>query len=132
MRGKLPSLVLSTALGCSVTAPPRPSTAPANPRGSATSPLNAHPTRASGALQQVFTGQARPSLRVKNGFPIAQHVFIDWQPYGVLAPSASKTFELSVGTHTVTCADSLDPDDHAAAVTEPFASGYAYSYEIHP
>jgi hypothetical protein len=96
------------------------------------SPRAARPARAPAALQQVFTGQTQPSLSVKNGFPIAQHVFIDWLPRGVLAPAGSQTFAVDVGTHTITCADSADPDDHAAAVTESFASGYAYSYEIHP
>lgn len=80
----------------------------------------------------MFTGQAAPSLSVKNDFPIAQHVFIDWQPRGVLAPAASQTFDVGVGTHTITCADSQNPDDHPAVVTESFATGYAYSYEIHP
>ena len=69
---------------------------------------------------------------MKNSFPIAQHVFIDWQLQGVLAPAASQTFALSVGTHTITCADSPDPDDHPAVVTESFATGYAYSYDIRP
>ena len=129
MRRQLPSFFLATALGCSATAPPRPAgTAPA----SATPQHAARPARAAAALQQVFTGQAQPSLSVKNGFPVAQHVFIDWQPRGVLAPGASQTFELSVGTHTITCADSQDPDDHPAAVTESFATGFAYGYEIHP
>jgi hypothetical protein len=83
-------------------------------------------------MRQVFTGQAAPSLSVKNGFPIAQHVFIDWQQRGVLAPAASRIFELGVGTHTITCADTSDPDDHPATITESFAAGYAYGYEIHP
>lgn len=69
---------------------------------------------------------------MENSFPIAQHVFIDWQHRGVIAPAAAQTFQLTVGTHTITCANSPDPDDHPAAVTESFLTGYAYSYEIHP
>lgn len=128
---RLPSLFFATALGCNATAPARAPVPPAaTPAATAALPVVAE--RAPGALQQVFTGQAAPSLSVKNGFPIAQHVFIDWQPRGVLAPAATQTFELDVGTHTITCADSQDPDDHPAAVTESFATGYAYRYEIHP
>ena len=67
-----------------------------------------------------------------NGLPIVQHVFVDWTERAVLAPASSQTFELVVGTHTVTCADSADPDDHPAAVTEAFETGYAYAYELHP
>ena len=50
----------------------------------------------------------------------------------VLAPGASQTFELSPGTRTVTCADSADPDDHPATITEAIEAGYAYAYELHP
>lgn len=87
-------------------------------------------TRALPTLQKTFTGQQRPSLVVKNGFPIAQHLFIDWVRQALLAPASSQRFELAVGTHTITCADSADPDDHPAAVTEAFDAGYAYVYEL--
>ena len=83
-------------------------------------------------LAKAFTGQAQPSLTVKNGFPSAQHVFVDWVEQAVLPPSASRVFELNRGTHTVTCSDSADPDDNPAVVTESFDTGYAYSYEIRP
>ena len=127
MRRQLPGFLVCAALGCSASrAPQAPPTTPAASAVSGPAPP------APAALQQVFTGQAQPSLSVKNSFPIAQHVFVDWQPRAVLAPAASRTFELSVGTHTITCADSPDPDDHAAVVTESFATGYAYSYDIHP
>ncbi len=130
MRGKLPSFFLATVLGCSTTAAPRsPATSPTAPSPSAPATAAARPPA---TLRQAFTGQTAPSLSVKNGFPIAQHVFIDWQPRGVLAPAAAQTFALSVGTHTITCADSPDPDDHPAVVTESFAAGYAYFYQIHP
>lgn len=134
MRRRLPGLLLAGAVGCGATASPRASTTlpgdqPMGPRSmgdAADSPATSR------ALEMVFTGQAEPSLSVKNGFPIAQHVFIDWQPRGVVAPGALLTFQVSVGTHTITCADSPDPDDHPAAVTESFVTGYAYRYEIHP
>jgi hypothetical protein len=83
-------------------------------------------------LEKTFTGQAQPSLTIKNGLTIAQHVFVDWAERAVLAPGASQTFELSVGTHTVTCADSADPDDHPAAITEGIEAGYAYAYQLRP
>jgi hypothetical protein len=51
---------------------------------------------------------------------------------GALAPAASQKFELTAGTHTITCADSTNPDDHPAAVTEAFEVGYAYVYELRP
>ena len=98
--------------------PPQPTTAPAG--------------RPPATLQKAFTGQAQPSLVVKNGLPIAQHVFIDWAERALLSPASSQSFELTVGTHTVTCADSADPDDHPAAVTEAFETGFAYAYELHP
>jgi hypothetical protein len=88
--------------------------------------------RAPAQLARSFTGQVQPSLLVKNGFPIAQHLFIDWTHRGVLAPASSQSFQLSPGTHTLTCADSSDPDDHPAAVTEAFDAGYAYVYELRP
>lgn len=130
MRG-LPSFFIAVTLGCNATTRPR-SPSESRPAEAHSAPVAVSPQRAPAPLRQVFTGQAQPSLSVKNAFPIAQHVFIDWQPRGVLAPAASQSFELSVGTHTITCADSQDPDDHPAAVTESFATGYAYSYEIHP
>jgi hypothetical protein len=34
--------------------------------------------------------------------------------------------------HTITCADSADPDDHPASVAEAFDVGYAYVYELRP
>lgn len=118
------------ALGCSaaphVASSPPPKTAlpAAEPPGAV--------TRAPATLQKTFTGQQQPSLLVKNGFPIAQHLFVDWVQQAVLAPASSQSFELAPGTHTITCADSADPDDHPAAVTETFDPGYAYAYELRP
>jgi hypothetical protein len=106
--------------------------APSQPPAANTTPTPLSPTRAPAALQKTFTGQPKPSLLVKNGFPIAQHLFVDWVQQALLAPGSSRSFELSAGTHTITCADSIDPDDHPAAVTEAFDSGYAYVYEIRP
>jgi hypothetical protein len=119
-------------LGCAAPATKPPSSGPAGPSVAAPLAPTAPPGRAPSTLQKAFTGQAQPSLVVKNGLPIAQHVFIDWTERAVLAAASSQTFELLVGTHTVTCADSADPDDHPAAVTEAFETGYAYAYELHP
>ena len=116
-------LVFCAALGCS-TAPP-PSVAPV------AKPALAPPARAPVALQKKYTGQAQPSLVVENGFPIAEHVFIDWVHVAVLPSAASRRFALQPGTHTLTCADSADPDDRPATITESFEAGYAYAYVLH-
>ena len=123
-----PGFVLCAALGCAKPPAAKPPPAPASP-----APVEfarAAQPRAAADLAKTFTGRAQPSLVVKNGFPLPQHVFIDWVHRGVLAPASSQTFELDVGTHTVTCADSADPDDNPAAVTEAFDTGYAYVYAI--
>lgn len=130
MRDAWLALVLGAVVGCAAARPSRaPSSGTVRP---VAAPSATGATRTPATLQKAFTGHAQPSLVVKNGLPIAQHVFIDWAERAVLAPASTQTFELSVGTHTVTCADSTDPDDHAAVVTEVFESGYAYSYDIHP
>ena len=120
-------LVLATTLGCS--GPPG-ARAPAS--RAVPGPAARHVGHAPALLEKAFTGQARPSLLVKNGFPRTQHVFVDWVERAVLVPEASERLEVGIGTHTVTCADSADPDDNPAAVTESFDTGYAYSYEIRP
>jgi hypothetical protein len=84
------------------------------------------------ALERVYTGSASPSLIVKNEFPATQHVFVDWIHQGELLPHASRTFELTAGTHTVTCADSPDPDRNPLAITENFEAGFAYTYVVVP
>ena len=125
-------LAFGLQLGCAAVPPNKtPSSVTANPIASPLASTTAA-TRAPATLQKAFTGQTAPSLVVKNGMAVAQHVFVDWVERAVLAPAASQTFELPVGTHTVTCADSVDPDDHPAAVTEAFETGYAYAYELHP
>lgn len=119
--------MLAMALGCSAAAvrPSTPSTPPAAPAASSTPP-------ASAKLERSFTGQAQPSLVVSNGFSIAQHVFVDWVHQAELAPASSQQFQLSIGPHTITCADSADPDHNPAAITETFEAGYAYAYAIKP
>ena len=118
--------VLAATIGCS-SVPSRRTAVHAAPREASRRVQHA-PAR----LEKAFTGQAQPSLTVKNGFPSAQHVFVDWVEQAVLAPSSSHVFELGSGTHTVTCSDSADPDDNPAVVTEAFDTGYAYRYEIRP
>ncbi|HEX2870674.1 MAG TPA: hypothetical protein VHP33_05445 [Polyangiaceae bacterium] len=133
MRGAAVCLFFGAVLGCAGASPASP--APSAPAGApaTAAPTTAAPTqRAPASLEKTFTGQAQPSLTIKNGLTIAQHVFVDWTERAVLAPGASQTFELLVGTHTVTCADSADPDDHPAAITESIEAGYAYAYELRP
>lgn len=115
------------ALGCGAA----PSARPLPPPAAANSPpAAAAAPRLPSALQKTFTGQPQPSLVVKNGFPVAQHLFIDWVEQALLAPASSQSFQLTAGTHTVTCADSADPDDHPAAISEAFDAGYSYFYEL--
>ena len=131
MREPLPWLACWVALACSHpvrSQPPAPLV-----HQSSTSPASvATSTRAPVELTRTFTGQARPSLVVENAFPIEQHVFIDWVDRATLAPGATQRFELDAGTHTTTCADSADPDDHAASVSEELQSGYEYRYRLRP
>ncbi|HYQ15299.1 MAG TPA: hypothetical protein VEQ58_06075 [Polyangiaceae bacterium] len=123
MRGRLVWLWGCAALGCGSSPAPAPSVAPAHS-------VATTPSLSSAALQKTFTGQAEPSLVVENGLPIAEHVFVDWVHLAVLLPATSKRFELAQGTHTITCADSTDPDDRPAAITEAFEAGYAYVYSL--
>jgi hypothetical protein len=133
MRGASIGLVLGAVVSCAGASPPRPTPSiPPPPVHGTAFPAAAPTERAPATLEKKFTGQAQPSLTIKNGLTIAQHVFVDWTARAVLAAGASQTFELSVGTHTVTCADSADPDDHPAAVTEGLEAGYAYAYELRP
>jgi hypothetical protein len=43
---------------------------------------------------------------------------------------SSAAFDVPVGTHTITCADSPHPTDNPGSVTEFFESGFTYTYEI--
>lgn len=83
-----------------------------------------------GALERSHTGQAAPTVVVHNGYPRAQHIFIDWQLVGRLEPGQSAEYSLPAGTHTVTGADSPNPDDHPTSLTEVFDAGYSYRYRI--
>ncbi|HKO47723.1 MAG TPA: hypothetical protein VJV79_08365 [Polyangiaceae bacterium] len=123
--------MLTPALACSGTAA-RPGTRvpPSNAPDASSAPRTNGPTTAK--LERAFTGQPQPSLLVSNGFPVAQHVFVDWVHQARLAPASSQRFQLTIGTHTVTCADSADPDHNPAAITESFEAGYAYAYAIRP
>jgi hypothetical protein len=67
---------------------------------------------------------------VHNAYPRAQHLFVDWHRVGLLAPGTAGTFELTAGVHTVTSADSADPNDHPMSLTEIFEAGYRYRYQI--
>ena len=133
MRAWLLCGTLTTTLGCSAAAtkPSAFALRRAAPAASATLDAPA-PASAPASLERSFTGQPRPSLVVSNGFLIAQHVFVDWVHQAELAPARSQQFQLSVGTHTITCADSTDPDNHPATITETFEAGYAYAYTIKP
>lgn len=117
--------VLFGVVACSQGSPP-PKLPAALPRVEGVATARRAPT----TLERSFTGQAQPSLVVRNDFAITEHVFIDWVRRAELPPTGSASFELSIGTHSVTCADSTYPDDHPATITEIFEPGYAYHYTI--
>jgi hypothetical protein len=83
-------------------------------------------------LERQYTGQASPTLIVRNRFPITQHVFLDSKPLGKVETMSDASFEVSAGVHTLTSADSADQDQNPVSVTESFESGFSYSYEIAP
>jgi hypothetical protein len=106
------------------TAPPPAASAPASVPASRRAPL---------AIEKRYTGgTAAPRLVVKNGFPSAQYVFVDFELAGRVGPGANAVFELSPGSHTVTSADSADPDDNPVSITEAFEIGFSYSYAVTP
>ncbi|HEY2407050.1 MAG TPA: hypothetical protein VGI10_13660 [Polyangiaceae bacterium] len=125
MRTRVLAILLSQTLACAAQPPPEAQPAPARPV-----PRAGEPARGAGALSRTFTGQQRPSLSVANQFHRVQHVFIDWVHQAALAPGHAQSFDFTPGTHTITCADSLDPDDNPASVTESFQTGFRYAYVI--
>jgi hypothetical protein len=139
---------LSGSAGCSVVAldvdahaPPNVASArPASPLADAaaaagrTGPrADREPREASGdepSFGRTRTGQERPTVGVHNGYPREQHLFVDWVPVARLGPGGAATLELAAGVHTVTGADSANPDDNPSSVTELFEPGYRYEYRI--
>ncbi|HSC87992.1 MAG TPA: hypothetical protein VLC09_12005 [Polyangiaceae bacterium] len=123
-------------LGCSASVTPEPTARPARqaPPSESAAPHQHSPHQAATPplIERVPNPGADPSLTVRNDFPIPQHVFVDWVHRGELEPKGTRTFELTAGTHTVTCADSSDPDRNPLTITESFDAGYAYSYVIVP
>ena len=121
-------LVLAGCLGCGSAGTradhPTPDREQSGPR--APSP------RARAKLEKTYTGQAEPTIVVENRFPVTQHVFIDWKLVGTVGAQSSATFPIGRGTHSVTSADSPDPDQNPVTVTESFEKGFSYRYEIVP
>jgi hypothetical protein len=106
-----------------------PTVAPAPSSPTAPSqPLRRAPAR----LVRQYTGQATPTLVVKNRFPLVQHVFLDAKLVGKVQTSSTARFEVAPGVHTLTSADSADPDDNPVSITERFETGFSYSYDIAP
>ena len=112
--------------------PSAPSGAQARPSPASSSNQQPGRARDPARLERKYTGQATPTLVVKNEFPIAQHVFLDQKPLGKIETSSSVTFEVPVGVHTLTSADSADQDDNPVTITESFEPGFSYSYAITP
>jgi hypothetical protein len=129
------ALTCHCSAATSGTAPPAPPPA-AIPAATSPQPPSAPPAPIEqptpGNLERSFTGQADPSVTIKNAFATPQHLFIDWVAVGILSPGDSQTFRLSTGTHTITSSESPDPDNHPASITEAFTPGYAYRYAITP
>jgi hypothetical protein len=90
---------------------------------------DAPPSRPTG-LERIHTGQERPTIVVDNDFPQPQHLFLDQRWLGSVDPGQSDTFEVPLGVHTFTSADSRDLDDNPSSITEAFESGYRYRYAI--
>ena len=121
-------LVLAGCLGCG-SAGKRADHPTKDPEQSAP---RASSQRARAQLEKTYTGQAQPTIVVVNRFPATQHVFIDWKHVGTVEARSSATFAIGLGTHTVTSADSPDPDQNPVTVTEGFEKGFSYRYEILP
>jgi hypothetical protein len=135
---RTPTLVLVAFTACAPVRPaavtqepptaPAPIVASATVTSAAAIPLDAASPRA--RFQRTHTGQDVPRVVVHNHFLRVQHVFVDWRPVGTVGMRASATFDVPVGTHTITCADSPRPTDDPGSVTELFESGYTYTYEV--
>lgn len=91
---------------------------------------NASEGEPGGQLGREHTGQPVPSIVVRNDFGRTQHVFLDGQPVGRLSPRTEVILDVTPGTHTVTCAESVDPDNGALTITEFFEQGYLYRYRV--
>ena len=143
-RGRWPLVALLGLVACGAgrAAEPRPGAEPGTPADSGSTRRSTAPSTPSSTegpssaasaaprLERSYTGQDRPTLLVRNAYPRPQHVFVDWQRVGTVAPGATGSFELTVGAHTITSADSADPDDNPSSVTEDFEAGYGYRYQI--
>jgi hypothetical protein len=132
------ALMLAGFAACAPVQPPaarpRPSleraatiTAPAT---DASTTADAASPPASPVLRRTYTGQEVPRVVVHNAFLRVQHVFLDWRLVGRVDVHASAAFDVPVGTHTITCADSPHLTDNPGSVTESFESGFTYTYEI--
>ncbi len=125
------SFVICAASGCASgamppAAPSAPEPAPAGPAPAATNPPQGQPA----GIQSTYTGQPRPTLSISNLYPVTQYVFVDDAFIGTVATGATATFDVPVGEHRVTSADSNDPNDNPAQQARHFEVGYRYSYEV--
>jgi hypothetical protein len=127
-----PRTVTLVLLGLAACAPARPAAVRPSlePAAVASATAGAAPPSANSVLRRTHTGQAVPRVVVHNAFLRVQHVFLDWRLVGIVGVQASATFDVPVGTHTVTCADSPHPTDNPGSVTEFFESGFTYTYEV--
>jgi hypothetical protein len=65
-----------------------------------------------------------------NDYPLEQHVFMEGAHLGSVPPSSTATFPIPLGTHTVVCADSPNPNDTPTSFSATFEAGYEYTYRL--
>ena len=112
-------------VGTAVPPSSAPTTTPVAPVASAP-----EPGPGGSGIERIHTGQAEPTLVVVNAYPRGQHVLVDGQHVGTVPSADSASFAVTVGVHTVTCADRADGQGNPSSITETFETGYRYRYEI--
>jgi hypothetical protein len=88
-------------------------------------------TGGSSGIQSFFTGQSQPTLSIRNDYPVLQYIFVDGQYLGTVATGSTKTFDVSLGKHTITAADSRDGTVYPVSATDTFNTGYSYAYRVY-
>ncbi len=89
------------------------------------------PVTEEGPFAMRRTGEAQPRVRVQNDYPVTQHVFIDGDHVGTVPTGEIRTFDISVGQHTIVCADSTDIADNPVSSSRVFEEGYEYLLQVY-
>lgn len=101
--------------------------APAQPDESSES--SATPSSA-GNLSKTPTTASSPQLTVINYARVPQYLFVDFKQVAVIAAHGEAAVTLTPGSHTITSADSRDPDPGGVSVSEVFEPRFHYRYEL--